>query len=158
MPFVKGGKPSEPLPLMELFMRRVTKTDYCWLWTGSKTRGYGYFEFRDRQTGKMRRVRANRWLYEQMIGPIPKGKVLDHRVCDNPPCVRPDHQEPATQRQNILRGKGLAAQNAAKTHCPRDHPYSGDNLIITSNGGRACRTCENKRCREYYYRMKGKTR
>lgn len=41
-----------------------------------------------------------------------------------------------------------------KTHCPRNHPYSGDNLIIDRNkktGGirRRCRTCDRERSREY---------
>ncbi len=30
-----------------------------------------------------------------------------------------------------------------KTHCPRGHPYSGDNLYIGSRGGRYCRQCAN---------------
>lgn len=32
--------------------------------------------------------------------------------------------------------------NTRKTHCPKGHPYSGDNLTI-SNGRRHCRTCDN---------------
>lgn len=33
---------------------------------------------------------------------------------------------------------------AYKTHCPRNHPYSGDNLII-DGGKRKCRTCVYER-------------
>jgi hypothetical protein len=31
--------------------------------------------------------------------------------------------------------------NAAKTHCPRGHPYSLENTYIQHGGGRRCRTC-----------------
>lgn len=34
--------------------------------------------------------------------------------------------------------------NRSKTHCPQNHPYSGDNLIITSRGWRLCRICTNE--------------
>lgn len=34
-------------------------------------------------------------------------------------------------------GKG----NALKTHCPKGHPYSGENLYTTSLGHRQCRAC-----------------
>jgi hypothetical protein len=28
-----------------------------------------------------------------------------------------------------------------KTHCPSGHPYSGNNLFVSSNGWRKCRQC-----------------
>lgn len=30
---------------------------------------------------------------------------------------------------------------AAKTHCPQGHPYSGDNLYVSRSGDRQCRSC-----------------
>ena len=35
----------------------------------------------------------------------------------------------------------FAAENAAKTHCPHGHAYSGDNLILRKSGARGCRAC-----------------
>lgn len=32
----------------------------------------------------------------------------------------------------------------AKPNCPKGHPYSGDNLIITKGGSRVCRECRNQ--------------
>jgi hypothetical protein len=33
--------------------------------------------------------------------------------------------------------------NGKKTHCIRGHEYAGDNLIVTGQGKRRCRTCSN---------------
>lgn len=44
--------------------------------------------------------------------------------------------------------------NAAKTHCPKGHPYSGENLRITPTGRRACRACNRIRKLAEYYRNK----
>ena len=32
--------------------------------------------------------------------------------------------------------------NTRKTHCPKGHPYFGDNLVINSRGSRECRACQ----------------
>ncbi len=36
------------------------------------------------------------------------------------------------------------ASQLAKTHCPLGHEYAGDNLRITPDGRRKCRTCVRK--------------
>jgi len=53
----------------------------------------------------------------------------------------PLHLEAVTQRENILLGVGASARNAAKTHCPRGHAYTTDNIYVTKRGGRECRAC-----------------
>jgi hypothetical protein len=52
-----------------------------------------------------------------------------------------------TQSENIRDSvnQGTHAE-ARKTHCPRKHPYAGDNLKVTPAGTRVCLTC--KRARE----------
>jgi hypothetical protein len=35
------------------------------------------------------------------------------------------------------------------THCKWGHPYSGENLFISKNGRRVCRTCRDKRSVEW---------
>src|SRR5882672_6137680 len=88
----------------------------CWLWTGSRTRkGYGRVQWDGRT------VQAHRLVYELLVGPIPVGLYLDH-LCRNPRCVRPDHCEPVSNGENVLRGFGPPAVNARKTHCLRGHP------------------------------------
>lgn len=114
----------------------------CWLWLGTQN-GNGYGQF---WTGE-RLEMAHRWSYEHHIGPVPDGLVLDH-LCRVRSCVNPDHLEPVTHRENVLRGAGLPAQNVVKTHCPRGHPYSGTNLL-SKERHRFCRICNQQKCREW---------
>ena len=91
---------SLPRTAKERFWAKVKKTDGCWLWTGWKNdRGYGNFEVDSTRT-----VKAHRFAYEVLVGPIPDGLTLDH-LCRNPSCVNPEHLEPVTLRENIMRAK-----------------------------------------------------
>ena len=54
----------------------------------------------------------------------------------------PEHLEPVTPRENVLRGIAPAALHAKKTHCPAGHEYAGDNLYVhPTKGLRYCRAC-----------------
>lgn len=131
-------------PLDVRLFKRVNKVaDGCWLWTGQDNgAGYGMI----RHCGQCeRRLMVHRVAYELLVGPIPDGLFLDH-LCRTPRCVRPDHLEPVTNAQNLLRGNGFGAVNARKTECLRGHPLSGDNLLV-SCGMRVCRTCKRARQR-----------
>lgn len=123
------------------FWVRVQKSDDadgCWLWTGAKG-GVGY--------GRFAGMQAHQWSYEQAGGVVPDGYELDH-LCRVTLCVRPDHLEPVDHRTNVLRGQGIAAVNARKTHCKRGHEFTPENTRAMKNGGRACREC----ARGYYFR------
>lgn len=74
-------------------------TGECWEWTaGRDADGYGVFYIPPR--GHRSRV-AHRISFEITAGaPPPIGMVVRH-VCDNPPCVRPDHLLIGTQRDNV---------------------------------------------------------
>lgn len=92
----------------------------------------------------------HRVYYEQFVGPIPEGLQLDH-LCRTPRCVNPAHLEPVTPRENTMRSPiAPAALNAAKTHCPQDHPYEGENLVVNVNGQRCCRICLRTAQRRHY--------
>ena len=117
----EAPRPWAQRPFADRFWEKVDKTgpNGCWLWTGAcSRRGYGAIlaDFPDR-----RMLCAHRAAYEMLVGPIPDGLQLDH-LCRNRPCVNPAHLEPVTGRENVLRGTGFAAENAAKTHCVRG-PY-----------------------------------
>lgn len=86
---------------------------------------------------------AHRFIYEQLVGPIGGGLQLDH-LCRVRHCVNPDHLEPVTQRVNMMRGQGLAARNAKKTHCIRGHRLAGEN-IHTYDNKRSCKKCHRIR-------------
>lgn len=113
----------------------------CWRWLGYvDPNGYGRKNLRKHEGGGY--VYAHRWSYEQMVGPIPEGLTIDH-LCRNRGCVNPEHLEPVTRGENVLRGEGPAAQAARKTHCPKGHAYEGENLYVNPNTGhRMCVTCQ----------------
>jgi len=125
---------------MKRFWEKVDQSGDCWEWKATKQpKGYGLFGLE----GQSRL--AHRVAYELTIGPIPEGLVIDH-LCRNRSCVNPAHMEPVTSRENTLRGKTLAAENVKKTHCPKGHPYAGENLYIQPRTGkRFCRACAHAR-------------
>jgi hypothetical protein len=120
------------------FWAFVDRSGTCWEWQGSKSRGYGRFKV------SRRMVQAHRFAYELMVGPIPEGLTLDH-LCRNTSCVNPEHLEPATERDNILRSDGPAAINARRVECVRGHRFDQANTAVFTrpNGTtyRQCRAC-----------------
>lgn len=109
--------------------------------------GYGVFYM-----GGGQRL-AHRVSWEMSRGPIPPGLHIDH-LCRNRRCVNPEHLEPVTPRENILRSPiAPPALNAKKILCPRGHELSGDNLdsYALKQGRRACRECMRARCRAWHW-------
>jgi hypothetical protein len=97
---------------------------------------------------------AHRYGYELQVGSVPDGLTLDH-LCRNRACVRASHLEPVTSKVNILRGEGLAAKNAAKTHCDNGHLFSEANTLRTSIQ-RVCRICGAEKQARYRLRKQSK--
>jgi hypothetical protein len=92
---------------------------------------------------------AHRVAWEREMGPVPEGHQVDHvkeRGCVYRDCVEVGHLEAVTQAENIRRQPNVQAQ-MARTHCPKDHPYAGDNLRIR-RGRRECKRCHNDRVAE----------
>ena len=117
------------------FWQYVLMVEDCWEWIGGTNReGYGRFHVDGCLT------QAHRFSYELTRGQVPPELVIDH-LCRNPRCVKPEHMEIVTTRENIMRGSGLAARNARKTHCIHGHLLSGDNLQPHKKW-RRCRTCQ----------------
>ena len=116
----------------------------CWI-SDRYTRPNGYTTI-----GVNNRVTyTHRAAYIAFVGDIPDGMQLDH-LCRNRACCNPDHLEPVSQHENILRGEGWAAKFADQTHCLRGHPLSGANLYVRRDtGGRQCRACNALRQRRY---------
>lgn len=116
----------------ERFWAKVEKTDTCWLWASYiKPNGYATFW----EPAVQSKVYVHRWVYEQEVGPIPEGLEIDH-LCSVRHCVNPDHLEPVTHHENMLRGDTIAARNARKTQCPRGHA-----LVVEYDRGRRCIEC-----------------
>jgi hypothetical protein len=133
--------PLKSLPQRMTGKYYIDETTGCWLWTGALT-GSGYA----RMNHHGKHVTAHRAMYELVVGPVPKGLDLDH-LCRMRRCINPAHLEPVTRAENLRRGiqAGVNVINAAKTHCLRGHPLSGDNVRLETTGSRRCRTCERKR-------------
>lgn len=128
---------SIPAPIRFSNSRRI-EPDGCWTWLLSTRRnGYGHFS-----PEHSTHVSSHRYAYELYIGPIPEGMQLDH-LCRNRICCNPSHLEPVTCKENLLRGDTFNAKNASRTHCPKGHPYRGENLML-QNGSRHCRACRRQ--------------
>lgn len=111
----------------------------CLVWQGATTwDGYGIFSI----DGTLYMVHVLTWTWEK--GPVPDDMMLDH-LCRWRSCARTEHLHPKTGTENTLIGVGPTALNAQKTHCPKGHEYTPDNTIITNEGWRRCRTCEQAR-------------
>lgn len=119
---------------MTRFWEKVDKSGECWMWTAYiGGDGYGQFGL----NGKVER--AHRVAYEMGIGPIPQGMQIDH-LCRVRACVNPNHLEPVTQRENILRGESPSAKCARVMRCPQGHQYSDTNTARYSDR-RYCKEC-----------------
>lgn len=122
----------------------------CWEWQGSVSPS-GYGRARVGNTNSY----AHRVTYVLLRGPIPEGRELDH-LCRNRACCNPDHLEPVTCRENVLRGyraRGKATVNHASTHCKSGHAFDVANTRDTFVAGQAnprrfCRACDRERKRQ----------
>lgn len=64
----------------------------CWIWTGPvDDKGYAYVG---------RHSRVHRIVATIVHGEIPRGRVVDHWICHNKRCVRPEHLRIVTSKQN----------------------------------------------------------
>ena len=114
----------------------------CWVWRGRLSKlGYGEFGrlFHGRYiTGAHRR----HWLV--VYGDLPNGTDLDH-LCRNRACVRLEHLEPVSHRENCRRGlNGVLAPRFRR--CARGH---------LRERGVPCRECTRERMNERMRALRG---
>lgn len=123
------------VPAEERFWPKVNKTDSCWLWTGTTgSTGYGNF-YAGKVDGAYKWVGAHRFSYELVNGTT--DLEIDH-LCRVRACVRPDHLEAVTTKENLFRRPN---SEATRTKCPYGHAYTEANTYINPNGSRKCREC-----------------
>lgn len=105
----------------------------CWLWQGAVNGdGYGTFAAPAGQS-----TLAHRWAYMHFVG----GNAPEHdHLCRVRHCVNYErHLEPVTTAENIARSP---IHYGARTHCKNGHPFTSDNTMLRSDGGRRCRICK----------------
>lgn len=126
--------------LDERFHAKIEKLESgCWRWTAHiGSHGYGMIH-----TGppRLRLIVAHQAAYELYRGPVPEGLVLDH-LCRNRWCVNPDHLEPVTEQENIMRGQAPCILIHLSGCCMRGHEMVPENTYIDKNNHRYCRTCQ----------------
>lgn len=155
----------KPIPEEERFWEKVDKSgpnpDYpnCWEWTANRVKTYGMFSCK--QNGKSRNRQTHKYIWEKLNGPVPEGLEVCH-LCNNPPCVRPDHLEVGTrsdnQRYSVLHGNN---KQSKKKHCKHGHLYDEKNTYwkISKHTGfktRDCKTCHKRWNEERNERRKKK--
>ena len=129
--------------MRDRFFAKVKKTSTCWLWTGATNRaGYGRFGV----SGDNRLAHRVSWLLEH--GQLSDSDHVLHR-CDNPPCVNPAHLFLGTNHDNVMDKMSKGRHHGPKkTHCPKGHPYSGDNLWLSKRNERTCLACAAERSKK----------
>lgn len=122
----------------------------CWQWDGGKhSNGYGYICI------ERKSIQAHRWIYEQLIGKIPRDLESDH-LCRKRDCVNPYHLEMVTHQENVRRGLNGKIPNwlSQRTHCKHGHAFDPSNTRIylqRSRGveSRRCRKCNRIQCKKW---------
>ena len=137
---------------MERFRGLTEREGQCLRWTGSTggSKGrYGYFRPGTRVTDP--KFLAHRWIYEQVIGPIPDGWNVDHvreRGCQvGPLCVEPFHLEAVPPWLN-------AERTRLKTCRAGKHDLTDPANVRWDGQGRrrGCIVCQREQASERYYR------
>lgn len=107
----------------------------CWDWIGGYSSRNGkptYPNLSMKVGGVRRNLKAYRVSFEAAFGPLPPSEQVHHR-CGRPSCIRPEHLQAATGRDNLaemnarrsLEARIRALEAALKEWRP-DHPALDD--------------------------------
>lgn len=155
------GHRTVPIPLtqetIDRFWSLVDKQPGgCWIWQGTVRVGprgpndrYGQLKI-GKQTFKAHRV-----AYTIAYGQMPFGYVTDHvqaKGCTSTLCVKPTHLEAVTHAENVRRGRAHYGDGT----CRQGHPMKGDNVLVSRQGQRRCRTCKQLADQRLYLRHLGR--
>jgi len=101
--------------LLELLWQHTDRRGDCWLWQGAVSKGYGRFTY----LGVNRQ--AHRWVYEEAIGPIPRGAYVLQR-CGNHLCMRPEHLYTGDHAQSMRQRDAFGRTARGSRHGSKTRP------------------------------------
>lgn len=141
---------------LERFWAKVEKQghDGCWLWTASKSDGYGRFGL----NGKLWRAHRLSWFLAGNALPEDLMNVVDH-ICFNRSCVRPSHLRVVP---NVVNSRRHHPECTCWRVCgfPRKICPSGHDLtppgMVTKNG--RCAECKRRNARESARRKRARAK
>lgn len=87
-------------------------------------------------------MKRHRHTPEQVIRKIREGeKLLNEGKAKRRAVKRPAPAAAAPRPPKVA----VVRRYGAKTHCPRGHPYAGENLYVDPKGNKRCRECRGWR-------------
>jgi hypothetical protein len=104
----KAANTQYPISRLPSEVRAFIEVDQecgCWVWQQTNCDGYGYVPAAIRHGNP--ESKAHRFVYTELVGPIPPGFTLDHvraRGCLFKACCWPTHLQPVTHAENSRRG------------------------------------------------------
>lgn len=160
----RGGKRTLVTDPSTHFWSKVDSSggpDACWPWTMSVMTATGYGQFNTKLSG---RTTAHKFAYQDKIGPVPEGHLVDHtchnrdtscpggKTCPHRRCCNPAHLEAVPSHgENRRRADEPRKRAQFAEKCKNGHPRIPENTKWATypNGKRypQCKVCNRERMR-----------
>jgi hypothetical protein len=146
-----GSRGPAPRPLLDRLADIEFEIDEngCWVVPKVADKGYAVMTVGSRADGSRTTAHVHALLYDEVVGDAEPSSVKDH-LCRVRACMNPDHVEPVTNVENVMRGEGLFAERARSTTCASGrHEWTEKNTLWERPAGRRpyrrCKSCRRER-------------